>query len=940
MRQILISGYSSEDAQGIQQEIYEMLKPCQFTLAITYDEYLSFIKKLLPDLIISNYQSSAFEGLTALRIAKETHPSIPFIFFCHLDDIQTAIECLKEGASDFILKKNINNLPSAAIKAIEQKKNEEDALHKGEQELRRQNELMTSLILKSDWFNEDLIVNIRRIIEIASELIQTERVSVWKYNEDLSKVKCIGLYEKSLKRHSAGEELLSSEFPNYTASHSNGKVIATVDVFTDHRTAQIPYSYFQMHGITSLLDAPVYVGGKLTGLLSFEQVGEKRKWNSIDERLSLNIATHISLCFEIDDRKRIEKALRDSEAMYHTIFDGSSEGFFIMTDKFIDCNEQVCNIWRCSKEDIIGHHPSEFSPYFQPDGRISEEASKQYIEAAMNGVPQRFYWRHKRKDGVLIDVEISLTSITVEEQQVIFATMVDITERKCIEDALRLAEEKYKNIFENAVEGIFQTTAEGQFITANPALAQMYGYNSPEEFLSSIKNIGKQLYNYPHVYIELLRILREKGFVHNFVIIARRKDRSTFWVSLNAKVIRDDKGKIKFFEGMVQDITEQKKLEEQLRQSQKMEAVGTLAGGVAHDFNNILTVIMGYTHLMLMKLKDDNILHPYLNQILAAVEKATNLTNSLLAFSRKQMISFKPVEINSLIINLEKMLLRIIGEDIELKTFLSGDSLTIMADSNQIEQVLMNLASNARDAMPNGGLLIIETERIEMDEEYAKTHGYGKPGAYALITFTDFGIGIDKETIGKIFEPFFTTKVFGKGSGLGLSMAYGIIKQHNGYINCYSELGKGTTFKIYLPLTLEKLIALKSSVSITSVSGTEIILVAEDDENVRKLTKYILERYGYKVIEAVDGMDAVDKFTENKDNIDLLLFDVIMPKMNGKAAYEEIKKIQPNIQAVFMSGYTSNVIHNKGILEEGLNLIFKPVSPMNLLNKIREVISS
>mgnify|MGYP001576690712 CR=1 FL=1 len=410
---------------------------------------------------------------------------------------------------------------------------------------------------------------------------------------------------------------------------------------------------------------------------------------------------------------------------------------------------------------------------------------------------------------------------------------------------------------------------------------------------------------------------------------------------LRAVPIKDAEGKVISVIEVGRDITEHRKLEAQLQQSQKIEAVGTLAGGIAHDFNNILTAIIGYGHILKMKLEQKSPLMGYTDQILASAERAAHLTQSLLAFSRKQVINPKPVNLNEITASVEKILLRIIGEDIELKTILSGiRDLRVMADAGQLEQVLMNLAANARDAMPEGGTLTIETSTAELDINFLKIHEYGKPGMYAMITVTDTGHGMDENTRQRIFEPFFTTKEVGKGTGLGLSMVYGIIKQHSGYINCYSEQGKGTTFRIYLPLIKEEAKEAKAAAEgyTALTGGTETIILAEDEEEVRKLMKLALEDAGYKVIEAVDGKEAIEKFRENKDSIDLLLLDVIMPKINGKGVYEEAKKIKPDVKALFSSGYPADFIHKKGILEEGLNFISKPASPHELLKRIREAI--
>jgi PAS domain S-box-containing protein len=383
---------------------------------------------------------------------------------------------------------------------------------------------------------------------------------------------------------------------------------------------------------------------------------------------------------------------------------------------------------------------------------------------------------------------------------------------------------------------------------------------------------------------------------------------------------------------------EQEKLHDQLLQAQKMEAVGQLSGGIAHDFNNILTAIIGYGNLLKMEVEKDSRLSTYVKNILDSAGRAANLTHDLLAFSRKQMISPKPINVNEVIKGAEKILLRLIGADIELSTHLSDKDLTVMADSTQMEHVLMNLATNARDAMPEVGNLLISSDFTEIDERFINIYGYGEKGKYAVMTVSDTGVGIDEQTKDKIFEPFFTTKEVGKGTGLGLAMVYGIVKQHDGFINVYSEQGKGTTFKIYLPLIHAEITDTKEIELPISKGGIETILVAEDDAMVRKFMREVLEGAGYTVIEAKDGEDAIDVFIENKDRIQLLILDVIMPKKNGKEVYETLKESNPYIKALFISGYSADILHKKGIISEGPEVILKPISSDNLLRKIRDLL--
>lgn len=385
---------------------------------------------------------------------------------------------------------------------------------------------------------------------------------------------------------------------------------------------------------------------------------------------------------------------------------------------------------------------------------------------------------------------------------------------------------------------------------------------------------------------------------------------------------------------------EKELLEEQLRHAQKMEAIGTLAGGIAHDFNNILTTIVGYGHLLQLQMAESEGLKYYVHQILVSAERAANLTQSLLAFSRKQLIRLRPVNLNHVITNVEKLLARLIREDIEIKLNLTSEPLTLMADPGQIDQALMNLVTNARDAMSGGGIITIATESLTVDREFSKGRNRLQPGRYGVLKVIDTGCGMDEQTRGRIFDPFFTTKEVGKGTGLGLSMIYGIVKQHDGFIDVASEPGKGTTFEILLPLSDVEVEAKVERSQDLPVGGTETILIAEDDRNVRKLAKEVLERSGYTVIEAYNGDDAVRRFEESENTIDLVLLDVVMPKMNGKEVWDYIRAKKPDSKAIFISGYTYDIIHQKGIVKDEINFVSKPISPDALLRNVREVLDA
>ncbi len=384
---------------------------------------------------------------------------------------------------------------------------------------------------------------------------------------------------------------------------------------------------------------------------------------------------------------------------------------------------------------------------------------------------------------------------------------------------------------------------------------------------------------------------------------------------------------------------ERQRMEHQFRQAQKMEAVGTLAGGIAHDFNNILSAIIGFANLMKMKMEKDDPARGQVDHILSASSRATSLVQSLLAFSRQRIIDPKPVNVSEIVRSMEKILKRLIREDIDFRLELSDEDLVVMADAGQIDQALMNLCTNARDAMPDGGLLTIATRSVMLDESFFADYGTPRPGMYAVISVADTGIGMDQETVKKIFDPFFTTKEVGKGTGLGLSTVYGIVKQHEGYVDVMSEAGNGTAFNMYFRLIHTTVEKEKEKSEALLKKGTETILVAEDDEEVRIYLSDMLKIFGYRVIEAVNGEEAVNAFAANQ-GIELLLLDVVMPRKNGRETLEAIRKISPDIKVIFLSGYPADVIGKKGIIDKGLNYISKPVTPEVLLPKLREILDS
>jgi PAS domain S-box-containing protein len=505
--------------------------------------------------------------------------------------------------------------------------------------------------------------------------------------------------------------------------------------------------------------------------------------------------------------------------------------------------------------------------------------------------------------------------------------------------ALRASEERYALAVQGSNDGIWDLNLATGEAYRSPRWKSILGYQD-NEIAGNFKEWESRLH--PDDYQRVMETGKayEEGRIPVFEVEyrLRHKDGGYRWVLGRGACLRDSQGKSYRMAGSLTDITERKKLEQQLLQAQKMESIGLLAGGVAHDFNNILTAITGYGEIIRESVAaNDEILRESIEQVLKGAERAAELTGSLLAFSRKQVMNPKPVIIDGIISGTSKLIQRIIGEDIEFSTCFYHKKLTVMADAGQIEQVLMNLASNARDAMPNGGRLSISTKEALVRDGYEALHDLPAPGKYVLISVADTGTGIDKESMERLFEPFYTTKEIGKGTGLGLSIVYGIVKQHGGSVLVSSEPGEGTTFNIYLPVIEGSADKEGKKVSVPLAGGTETLLIAEDEEIVKVLLQKTFERVGYKVLTAGDGEEAVALFKQH-DDISLVLSDVVMPKKNGKEILEEIRRIKPEMKVVFLSGYTADIMHSKGILEKDVDFITKPFLKADLLRKVRDML--
>jgi len=642
---------------------------------------------------------------------------------------------------------------------------------------------------------------------------------------------------------------------------------------------------------------------------------------------------------DITERKQSEKELAHSHDLMRYIIEHANSAVAVHDRKlrYIYVSQNYLEQYKVKEMDVIGKHHYDVFPDLPQKWRdVHQKALAGEVLRAdrdpyplEDGTVEWTRWECRpwyEGDGSIGGVVVYTEVITDQIQS---------------EEALMKSEERYRSLFMNLPVGLYRTDEDRRIIDANPALAKILGFPDAESLLS-LKASG--FFVRPEEQDEQRRILKHEGVLRGFETELRRPDGTTIWVRDSARAIRQADGRT-YFEGTLEDITEFKRaesekaqLEVQYHQAQKVESIGRLAGGVAHDLNNLLSPILGYSEMLRDDLDLGDARRDSMDEIISAGLRARDLVRQLLAFSRKQILEFRPVNLNKVATGLEKLLQHTIREDIEMEFDLTPGLGVVLADIGQIEQVIMNLSVNAADAMPEGGKLTLETQKVYLDEEYANHHKSVKPGEYAMLAVSDSGVGMDEATREKIFDPFFSTKGE-SGTGLGLATVYGIVKQHGGNIWVYSELGKGSTFKVYLPVIETPEPEETSPVeTIEDMKGSETILIVEDSDQVLRLAESVLKRNGYQILIAKDGAEALQAMASRDRPVNLLLTDVVLPGMNGRELYEKASEIFPSMKVLYMSGYTDNVIAHRGVLDEGVQFIQKPFTVNGLAAKVREVL--
>ncbi len=977
------------------------------------DRLIAELTDFHPDLVVSDYAMPSFDGLSALKIVQEFSPDTPFIVLTGSINEETAVECMKAGADDYVLKDRITRFPQSVRSVLNharikrEKMRIERSLFEYRERLSIAMEginaaiwdwnLISGTVYYSDEYakllgydspeilvqpqlwrrlvHPDDIAEIDRKLQLylsgATPFYENEhrmrkKDGEWIWVLDRGKIveqdeegrpkRISGIIIDITERVEADDraseteeyyrKLISTSPEGIVILDIEGKVIfaseMTKKLFKIPRDANVPtFNAFS-------LVAPEYhhlIRNRLVDLRNGALTKESGEYKFVDHEgtnfwgvvfttpitdKAGNIKAILVMLRDITEHKQMEQSLSESEKRFRTLFETANDAILILkSEVIIECNQCAATMYGLPKPALTGKSIQDLSPDFQPHGILTSQLIQTFLEKSAKGEKLNFEWRFKRNDQSEFLAEVNVNQLDVDSEKLVQAIIRDITERKSAEEDLN----RLKSAIEQTSESLMIVGPDSVIQYVNPAFTKSTGY-SRDEVIGRKPNILRSGKHDANFYANLWNLIVH-GEIWRGRFVNKRKDGSLFEEEATISPVRDSNGTITNFIAVKHDLSRERLLEDQLHQSQKLEAIGRLAGGVAHDFNNLLTIVSANTEIMASKLKKDDSMQEGLSLIRQMVDRGTSLTRQLLAFSRRQPQIPKIINLNDILKGMSKMLTRLISEDIEITYNLFEELPNIIADEGQTEQVVMNLIVNARDALPQGGKITLKTD-LKTVIETSELPEVESPRTitYCRLTISDTGIGMSTEVKEHALEPFFTTKPMGQGTGLGLATVHGIVTQSGGFIEIDSEERVGTSIHIHYPAIDQHVEAPVQIPKTENTGGVETILIVEDEKVILDLTARLLKQYGYKILKANNGTEAALIIAEQHEQIRLVLTDVVMPGTSGPALYDLIQAQYPSIKVLFMSGYTTeSVVHL--IQEKGLPFLQKPFKAADLLKAVR-----
>ncbi len=920
---ILIIEDNPQDAELEEREIRRVEASCTFLRVETREGMIAALRDFVPDVILTDHSLPTFAAQDALELGQQLAPDTPIIVVTGRLGDEPAVRYLQAGAADYVVKDHLHRLGPAVLRALDIKRSREA------QTRARQLQAATYRIAQVAMSVTRLEELLPTIHQIVGELMPAKNIYIALYDETTD----------LLTFPYFVDEVDPPPAPRHPGRGITEYVLRTGRPLLVKPESQLDLDYLgavEAVGTASVdwLGVPLKQGDRTVGVLAVQTYTAGVRYEEHHKEMLQFVSTQVEAAIE---RTRSEQALRASEARLTAILHSALDAHVAMDDagRVTSWNQQAESMFGWAEREVLGQRLADI---IVPHAHREAHAAglRRFLTTGEGPIlNQRIELTALRRDGTEFPVELAVAPVRVGSSWLFSAFVRDITARRAADEALRVSEQKFGSAFQAHPSPMaIARLADARWVDVNESLLRLFGMNRAETVGRSGQELG--IWRRDEQREQMLGQLRTGGVFRDVEVdwLPRSAEMRTGLLSAEVIAFAGEPHFLLHF----QDVTERKQLEGQLRQAQKMEAIGRLAGGVAHDFNNVLTAIFGYVDLLREEIPADSSAQQDLAEVRRASERAASLTKQLLAFSRQQVLEPVVLEPNALVEDFEKMLRRLIGEDVELRLSLARDTGNVLADPGQLQQVLMNLVVNARDAMPTGGSIILETANADLTEQYAELHQPVIPGRYVMLAVSDSGMGMTPEVKARIFDPFFTTKEKGKGTGLGLSTVYGIVKQSGGYIWAYSEAGRGTTFKIYLPRVDAPAEPLTKPKETGSLTGTETILLAEDDAILRPLARELLRKLGYTVLEGEDAESALSAARAHPGPIQLLVSDVVMPGPSGRELARRLAEIRPETRVLYISGYTDDAIVHHGMLEPGLNFLQKPFTPAALARKVREVL--